>query len=175
MPHDVGSNEAAMARADTFDDDAPWRVRVRDADGEILGAGMIVARDQVLTCAHVLGSGDPAKAVQVEVVRRPGLPPVTGRVPTGWCIPPLADERGDLALLALDRSVPDECVARLRRLPPRHERLPARAFGFPSNMPHGVWADLRVAGRSGPGDEWVQLDPLPGSDPDPWIAETWSI
>jgi hypothetical protein len=158
-----------MARADRFDDDAPWRVRIlriRDGDGngngKVLGAGVIVAGDQVLTCAHVLGSGDPAKAVHVEVVGRPGLPPIVGRVPPGWCIPPRADERGDLALLALDRSVPDDCVARLRRLPPWHERLPARAFGFPSDMEYGVWADLRVTGRSGPGNEWVQLDP-PGS------------
>src|SRR5437764_6248602 len=111
-----------MARTSGSDDDAPWRVRIRDGAGVVLGAGVLVARDQVLTCAHVLGDGDPpAAGVSVELVARPGLSAVTGRaLPDGW-VPPKADERGDLAVLTLDALLPAEGVARLRRLPPRHE------------------------------------------------------
>ncbi len=148
-----------MARTIGSDDDAPWRVRIRDGAGAVLGAGVLVAPDQVLTCAHVVADGDsPDAGVRVELIARPALPAVPGRVLPGCWVPPKDDERGDLALLTLDQVLPGECVAPLRRLPPPHEERVARAFGFRRDAPHGEWALLRLTGRSGPGNEWVQLD-----------------
>src|SRR4051794_13480127 len=42
-----------------------WRVRLLDTAGQIVGAGVLVDGDHVLTCAHVVtkavGTGDPTE------------------------------------------------------------------------------------------------------------------
>ncbi|MFU8853245.1 trypsin-like serine protease [Micromonospora sp. SL1-18] len=138
---------------------APWRVRIRNTEGEVLGAGIIVSPCQVLTCAHVLAEptdplGCPRHATfVVDVVGPPGPSVVNARVmPDSW-LPPTDDKHGDLALLELDRQVPDDQVAALRLLPDWWPE--GKAYGYPEDFPDGLWVDVRLIGWDS--DERVQL------------------
>ncbi|MCG8915703.1 trypsin-like peptidase domain-containing protein [Actinokineospora sp. PR83] len=141
-----------MPSADAGDE--PWCARVRDDTGEVLGAGVVLGGTHLLTCAHVVEGVD---AVVVEL-------PIAGvsaraRVAPGRTVPPQPDERGDVALLPLDRAVRAADGAVLRWVAPYRGRTVC-AFGFPLDTEHGVWASARLAGTAGPGAEWVQLDTL---------------
>ncbi|EWC58088.1 hypothetical protein UO65_6644 [Actinokineospora spheciospongiae] len=141
-----------MPSADAGDE--PWCARVRDDTGQVLGAGVVLGGTHLLTCAHVVEGVD---AVVVEL-------PIAGvsvraRVAPGWTVPPQPDERGDVALLPLDRTVREAGGAVLRWIAPYRGRTVC-AFGFPRGTEHGVWASARLAGAAGPGAEWVQLDAL---------------
>jgi hypothetical protein len=128
---------------------------------------MLLADALVLTCAHVLqdvrlGPGDE---VLVDFAGLPGSPRVRAiAVADGW-VPPREDNSADIALLRLEPGAPDVPGAPLRRLPdhPEPHRRTVRTFGFPYRDAPGVWAFATLAGPSGPGGEWVQLDSqLPG-------------
>ncbi|GLY47727.1 serine protease [Lentzea sp. NBRC 102530] len=137
--------------ADHMPDDEPWRVRVLDADGGVLGAGVLLGETHVLTCAHVV----PAGADHVFVDRMRG-PAVRADVADEHFVPPLEDRRGDVALLDLAGPV-DGAGALLRRTAlPRN--LVVRTVGFPRRVHDGVSVLARLAGRGGPGHEWVQLN-----------------
>jgi hypothetical protein len=150
----------------------PWRVCIRDTAGEPLGAGMVLGEGIVLTCAHVVmaatdGESGPDTEVLVNFVGLPGSPLSHAFVtPDGWA-PPHEDNSADIALLRLEAGAPEVPGARLHRLPgprrPDGQRRTVHTFGFPSLHVHGVWAFATLAGRSGPGDEWIQIDSqLPG-------------
>jgi hypothetical protein len=128
---------------------------------------MVLGNGIVLTCAHVItAAGDPISVPELEVlvnfVGLPGSPSVRATVLPGCWAPPLDDDSADVALLRLAPGAPEVRGAPLHWLPdPPHRTV--RAFGFPDAHRHGVWAFGTLAGPSGPGDEWVQLDSqLPG-------------
>lgn len=146
-------------------------VRVRAADGDVVGSGFLVGPDLVATCAHVVASATgsdpyaraaPTAVVELEFPALPGAPAVrTGRVhrwePIG------EDGTGDVALLRLDAPPPPGAV-----MPPlrRVDRLwdsRFRVFGFPEGRWDGVWATGRVRGAQGTG--WYQLQGDPGDQP----------
>ncbi|WP_436494977.1 S1 family peptidase [Actinokineospora sp. HUAS TT18] len=132
----------------------PWRVRVRDADGRVLGAGVLVDRARVLTCAHVvLGVQD----LVVDLVALPGQPSSVARIAKDLCVPPTDDERGDVALLELDSPQPIEAVAKLRRVALTWDRA-VHALGYPlgSGLEIGVWSRMTLAGAAGA--EWLQMN-----------------
>ncbi|WP_394618702.1 trypsin-like peptidase domain-containing protein [Lentzea sp. JNUCC 0626] len=136
---------------DHMPDDEPWRVRVLDADGGVLGAGVLLGETHVLTCAHVVPEG----ADHVFVDRMRGAA-VRADVRQEHFVPPLEDRRGDVALLDLVGPV-EGAGAMLRRTALRRN-LVVRTAGFPGPVHDGVSVLARLAGRGGPGHEWVQLN-----------------
>lgn len=141
----------------------PWRVRVSGADGVVHGAGVLVAPDLVVTCAHVVAGATRA----AETGSRPRTPVVVdfptvesvGRLPAhvtdeGW-VAVRRDNTGDLALLRLDRptTVPPATLAHCGRPSERSVRV----FGHPGGQQLGRWATVQLAGTAGPAGEWVQV------------------
>ena len=127
---------------------APWMVRIVDAGGDVHGAGMLVAPDRVLTCAHVL----PAVPM-IQFADPPGGPRIPATV--HFLERSGESQRGDIALLALEPQ-PDRATATLRRFPVgRVARF--RAYAFPLHREIGYWAVITPVGRAGPGGEWIQL------------------
>ncbi|MGK5549824.1 S1 family peptidase, partial [Streptomyces sp. URMC 127] len=147
-----------------------WRVRISTSGGDVLGAGILLATDAVLTCAHVIPAdpGAPAGAaaapraeVLAELVGVPGARPVRARVADGCWVPELADSRGDVALLTLAEPQDARHAAPLHRVAPTHGRS-VRMCGFPRTreLRDGVWFRATLAGPSGPRGEWVQMFPM---------------
>ncbi|MGQ0777997.1 MAG: trypsin-like peptidase domain-containing protein [Pseudonocardiales bacterium] len=148
--------------------DAPWRVRIRDADG-VLGAGILVCGGQVLTCAHVIspeaGETPPHTMFIVEFVGVRNTPSAKARIAEGCWSPPRdhesSGEQGDVALLKLSGdSWKGLTAAPLRRLAVSQglSGRQVRSCGFPDGAVNlSVWARAELAG-SGAGGERVQLD-----------------
>jgi hypothetical protein len=143
--------------------DLRWQVRITDAGGKALGAGCLLDENHVLTCAHVVGTGTRDRGL----VQRTGLraefhqaehqPPVGMRVLADAWVPPLADERGDVAVLKLDhpvRAIPGVPLVRNWS-----EDLRVRLCGHPAGTEGfgGIWVSGRTVAEGGPGGEWVQL------------------
>ncbi len=138
-----------------------------DADAQVVhGAGVLVANGQVLTCAHVIaralgayeGNEAPAGVLQVDF---PGFG-VMGETlgariaPSGWH--PVRDGGRDIAILDVVGGPPagtqPPLLRRCGQRPGRHVQV----YGYPKDIPDGVWAEARLAGPGGPNAEWVQLD-----------------
>ncbi|MEU1737411.1 serine protease [Streptosporangium sp. NPDC020145] len=132
-----------------------WWVRIRQAGGEVLGAGVLLDQKTVLTCAHVIP--DRAEEVVAEFVGQPGARPGTAKV-VSW-VPADDDQRGDLALLDLASPAPLERRPVLRR--PGLWGREVYTRGFPSLLDDGLWVRARLGGRAGPGGEWIQMDAEP--------------
>jgi hypothetical protein len=145
--------------------DERWRLRIRDAAGNVRGAGMLVCTGQVLTCAHVVGDENsptaPDTTVVVDFVSVPGTPSVRATVARdGWIPVNNDDGSGDIALLDLVGQVHGPAHARLRRLLGRGRSV--HAFGFPAGAEQfGVNATAQLSGKGGPGGEWIQVDSPP--------------
>jgi serine protease Do len=134
-----------------------WRVRVRSRaePGRILGAGVLLDREHVLTCAHVAMA---AAELAVDVVGLDGVPSSDAWIVDGLCVPPFANEqRGDVALLKLGVPQPEGIGAPLRRAALSWDRL-VHALGYPNNpgLEMGVWARMTLAGQVGV--EWLQMN-----------------
>ncbi|SMD25799.1 Trypsin-like peptidase domain-containing protein [Kibdelosporangium aridum] len=169
-PHKVRcvvSNTGETASHPRRDDSEPWRACLRDEDtGEILGAGVVLTEGVVLTCAHVIqkaqgykpGSETPDVAVAVEVMAQDEL--ASARVMPGCWVPPTEDDRGDVALLRMDRAIQPEPRVQLRRLRcPRGRTV--HSYGFPYVRAYGIYASAVLSGWAGPGGEWIQIDSVP--------------
>jgi serine/threonine-protein kinase PknG len=139
-----------------------WLVRVRDADGVVLGAGILLGERHVLTCAHLLRSDTHYLGIEVAphidvVIDFVGSRPVasgTARVATGGWAPP---DDGDVVLLELEEPKVIGSTTPLRRLPLTLDRA-VRICGFPSGLEDGLWIDATLSGHGGPGREWVQMN-----------------
>ncbi|MBT2398615.1 serine protease [Streptomyces sp. ISL-100] len=151
-------------------DQETWRVRLRTADprGQVLGAGVLLGDGLVLTCAHVIriaGTDDHQPAVTVEFPGSGSADSCALRatvVPKHW-VPRADDHTGDLALLQLDGPPPVASHATLHRLPTIWNRR-VHFAGYPSRITGGKWAEALIKGPGGPGDEWVQIDPVTEAD-----------
>ncbi len=132
----------------------PWRVRLEDPHTGVGGAGVVVTDRHILTCAHVVASGDGILA------RLPGtgsdvVLPV--HVTDGGLFSSGEDERADLAILQSSPGLPtDATPARLAPGQPSLGRT-VYAFGHPSSMSRGVWTRCELRSTAGPGAEWMQL------------------
>ncbi len=152
--------------ADETSSGGTWRVRIRSSAGDVLGAGILLGSETVLTCAHVIpddGLPVPATEVLVDLVEVPDAEPVPARVADGCWVPQRSDGCGDVALLRLGRPQPAEHAAPLYRLPPVLGR-PVWMGGFPEGLDNGHYLRARTAGRVGPRAEWVGLDPASRRD-----------
>lgn len=137
-------------------DRPPWLVSLLDADGRAVGAGVLVGRGHVISCAHVIA--DPTVAVPLRFPFLPGSPTCTARViDQGW-FPYTGVGGGDLAVLMLEGPVPDGALGAPLRSPPRLSGRAFSAFGFPrgenvAREAHGVLG--RASGAHG---DWIQID-----------------
>ncbi|WP_185899722.1 trypsin-like peptidase domain-containing protein [Streptomyces sp. WAC07061] len=139
------------------------QVRIRGADGEVVGAGFLVAPDLVCTCAHVVGQalGLP-----------PGEDPIEGTVDLDF---PLVAHRPSARAGVASWRHGGHDVALLRLEEPVDGTRPAplvdgtsvwghtfRALGYPYGADHGIWASGVL--RAGQGSGWVQME-VRGSGP----------
>lgn len=155
--------------------DNPWRVRVDDADGQPVGAGVLLDDRTVLTCAHVVtqAGAAPDGPRSHLLVRSAVCSPewqATARIaPENW-VHRNGTRRGDVALLGLDEPAPCEGGARLWLAPISGGRV--RAYGFPSNDPYGMEVDAELGGSGGREGEWAVLNRL--HEARPWIEQGFS-
>ncbi|GAA1909498.1 S1 family peptidase [Streptantibioticus ferralitis] len=135
-----------------------WAVRVRRDDGSIAGAGILLAADRVLTCAHVAPMD---QRFTLEFVGEPDAEPVRAEVlPDCWVPETLdsdGDPSGDVALLRLAEPRPRVRPASLYRLSPTHRT--AHMYGFPKDYSGGIYFRANVVGGTGR-DGQVQLSPV---------------
>ncbi|MEU6550224.1 trypsin-like peptidase domain-containing protein [Streptomyces sp. NPDC046915] len=134
---------------------AAWHVRI-ECGGEV-GAGFLVTRSKVLTCAHVVRNRDWAQVTVVFPHRRElGEVPAQVIVHGGW-----RDDKdpGDLVVLQLDREVP---LLPARFAPPyaaHGSPTPElEAYGFPAGYDEGSIAKYRAVSDTLIADQWVQLE-----------------
>lgn len=138
----------------------PWAVRIRRGDGRIVGTGILLSPDRVLTCAHVVARGERVTAEFVGA-RTPGrgVPSTSARVLDDRSYRPETrgaadDPSGDVALLRLDRPRPAAETTTLYRLSAPGRRV--RMYGFPESYDRGVWLRATLLGGWGR-DGQVQL------------------
>jgi hypothetical protein len=141
-----------------------YQARIVESDGTILGTGLLISYNQVLTCAHVLSeeTGPPTEDFVIEFPRSRRQVPVLGRVAAeGW----LPVQGGDLAILEFDGRLDDNLIrpARLGLANGARGRA-ALAYGHPDDAPDGLWARVDVLDSTG--GERIQLVPRPGLEVD---------
>ncbi|MFC7808260.1 S1 family peptidase [Streptomyces olivaceus] len=148
------------APADSWMRTPSWAVRIRGADGEIAGAGILLTPDRVLTCAHVVDrTADRMTAEFVGAADR-SVPAVPARLDGDAYVPETrdadGDPSGDVALLRLERPRPAEDSVRLRKLSTSTREV--RMYGFPYEHNGGIWFRATAVGGCGR-DGQVQLVP----------------
>ncbi|WP_157166876.1 trypsin-like peptidase domain-containing protein [Streptomyces typhae] len=146
-----------------------WRARIGGADGAALGAGLLVDRTRLVTCAHVV-QGRPEVSVTL-----PGLadtlPALAGGLPAtvtwrgDWRRP---GDPGDIAVVELAQPLPSAvapCVfAPADALWPvagdaRAATRELRALGFPDgHEAQGAYVTLRTSGDRTLGPEWQEIE-----------------
>ncbi|MER6732368.1 serine protease [Streptomyces puniciscabiei] len=135
-----------------------WIARIEAPDGQVLGAGVLLAPDRVLTAGHVVG---PGRHYTVRLVGLPELGAVSATVREDEHVPQRedrwGDRSGDLALLRLAVPLPAACATRLYRLATPHG--PVSMYGFPAGRDGGRWHGATLVAALG-GDSQVQLRPL---------------
>ena len=154
-------------------------VRIRTADGGVVGAGFLVGERHILTCAHVvagaLGLADdtpdkPQAPVYLDIPRVAPRKLLTARVVL-WR-PPRTDGGDDIAGLELDGDPPHGAqAAPLAQVEDLWEHS-FRAFGFPRGQDTDVWATGRLLGRQV--TNWVQIEDVkePGFAVEPGFSGT---
>ncbi|MPY57994.1 trypsin-like serine peptidase [Streptomyces spongiae] len=138
-----------------------WAVRIRRANGEIAGAGILLSPDRVLTCAHVVE--DRAARFAAEFVgAAPGfaVPSTAAWVDGDAYVPNTrdadGDPSGDVALLRLEHPRPAGETTLLHRLSPPNRTV--QMYGFPYDHNGGIWFRASIVGGCGR-DGQVQLSP----------------
>lgn len=159
---------AAEWRSDVL---ATAQVRIRSVDGEVAGAGFLVAADLVCTCAHVV---EEAFDLPEPVDEAPGgsvnldFPLLSSRPRARASVVSWRHGGADVALLRLDRSVEGARPAGLVDGTAVWEH-PFRVFGHPDGADHGVWVLGTL--RAGQGTGLLQMEAhLPG----PRVTEGFS-
>lgn len=133
-------------------------MRIRGADGEIAGAGILLSPDRVLTCAHVVDRAAAQVTAEFVGAADHSVPAVPARVDAyvPQTLDADGDPSGDVALLRLEHPRPAEEAVRLHRLsaPGREVRM----YGFPYDHNGGIWFRATAVGARGR-DGQVQLVP----------------
>lgn len=164
--------EGESIRLNMLMDQQSWRLRLRaelpgGEPGDVLGAGVLLGRDLVLTCAHVVPG--PTEPVRVEFPVLAGEPngvSRSARVVEGHWVERYGRDEGDLALLRLTEPAPVTSTAVLHRAPAPYDTR-VTVDGFPRYRSGGLWVDAVLKGPGGHGDEWVQINPVDFHDPNP--------
>ncbi|WP_093800416.1 serine protease [Streptomyces sp. Wb2n-11] len=161
---------ALISETNFSTDQETWRVRLRTDDprGRVLGAGVLLRDGLVLTCAHVIQTAGtdghkPSVVVEFPGSGGAGSDGLRATVVPGHWVPRADDHTGDLALLQLAGPPPVASYATLHRLPTLWNHR-VHFAGYPSRLTGGKWAEALIKGPGGPGDEWVQIDPVTEAD-----------
>jgi hypothetical protein len=138
-------------------------VRIRTADGHVVGAGFLVGQRQVLTCAHVIVQAlnltnvtldTPLSSVTLDFPLLAAHTLLTAKVVL-WH-PPQDDGRGDIAgLELLDDPPAGAQIIRFADADDVWEHR-FRAFGFPNRYDDGIWATGRLLGRQA--TNWIHIE-----------------
>ncbi|MFE2147378.1 serine protease, partial [Streptomyces sp. NPDC059456] len=128
----------------------PAVAQVLGPDGQVAGAGFLVAEDVLATCAHVVtaaGSG-PGASVRLVFPHAAGAPRAEGHVlAEAWRAP----EGEDVAIVRLSGAPADvEALPLGSAAGCRGHQV--RSFGFPAQAPPGGHFGFGVAGDLLPGD-----------------------
>ncbi len=140
--------------------DSGFAVRVLDAAGRTAGMGVLVGRQEILTCAHVVNvafgrdraaQDRPAGEVTVAFALGDGLP--LRALVQRWLPPPRTGAVGDdvAGLVLTSTELPAGAVpARLVANPPTRG-LVVDVFGYPGTplRPDGAWVEAVVRGQVG--------------------------
>ena len=139
-------------------------VCVRNANGDAVGAGFLIAGGKILTCSHVIAEAlDPPQSPDKQLVGRvtvgfPWLASADGLQATvSACLPLEGDESGDITGLVLDGNLPSG--AEPVSLVPAGNRLWGQEFrtlGFTKSSPGGIWASGTLRDIQGTG--WLQME-----------------
>ncbi|GAA2415894.1 serine protease [Streptomyces glaucosporus] len=133
-----------------------WCVRLRSQGSDrVIGSGVLIDGDKVLTCAHVLA--DRTSPVIVDFPGTEGAAGSTATVVNGCWIPPRGEDRGDVVLLRLHRPPPGRLSAPLLRAAvARGTRVRLCGYADPVRDARGVELTATAGPPSG---ERVRLDP----------------
>ncbi|MET8135871.1 trypsin-like peptidase domain-containing protein [Streptomyces sp. NPDC005251] len=133
---------------------ASWQARI--TCGRETGAGFLVTERHVLTCAHVVARSGTAQ-VSVSFAREEEPLPAKVVAHGGW--DGHDTDPGDVAVLELDRAVPQE-PAEFAAPSDAYGDPPRRlvAYGFPKRYEEGTLAEYRATADQLIADEWVQLE-----------------
>ncbi|MGW1000216.1 S1 family peptidase [Streptomyces sp. NPDC002520] len=135
----------------------PWIARIEEPGGRVVGAGVLLGRDRVLTAAHVVSPGTPYVVHFVGAGDGRGAQATVDpadHVPQQ--VDSYGDPVGDLALLRLAEPRPDGHGTRLHRLAAPHG--PVSMCGFPEGWFGGRWFEATLVAARGR-DSQVQLRP----------------
>ncbi|RDI55307.1 S1 family peptidase [Nocardia mexicana] len=145
-------------------------VRILTPSGEVVGAGFLVRPTLIATCAHVVsaalnrettGGEAPEEPVAVDFASAGTAREMLARVRHWSGIG--EDGRGDIAILELLTPPPDS-VAPLPFWPAGQPwGGEFRMFGFPAEMPGGVWVSGEFRAPQSQG--WMQLQAATGGQP----------
>ncbi|MFI2435673.1 trypsin-like serine peptidase [Streptomyces sp. NPDC018693] len=135
-----------------------WAVRIRGANGAIVGAGILLAPDRVLTCAHVVDEAAGRITAEFVGAADHSVPSVAAWVDAyvPRTLDADRDPSGDVALLTLERPRPAEESVRLHRLSASNREV--WMYGFPLDHDGGIRFRATVIGGCGR-DGQVQLAP----------------
>jgi WD40 repeat protein len=139
-------------------------VRLRGADGQVVGGGFLVDSHRVLTCAHIVARAlnlpeDSASLPDGATVRLDFPLVARGRLVSATIAmwdPPDVEGEGDVAGLELVDDPPEGTAAARLLIADELWRHEFRTFGFPSGYDNGVWASGRLLGRQA--IQWVQME-----------------
>ncbi|HZG06936.1 MAG TPA: serine protease [Streptomyces sp.] len=138
-----------------------WRVRIRSRESRrVIGSGVLLGGNTVLTCAHVLN--DRTTSVTVDFPEIEGADSSTATVVDGCWIPPQRDDRGDVALLRLHRPPPGGHTAPLLRAAVRGMRVEMCGYAESVRGARGAALEATVSMKFG---ERVQLNLRPSQLP----------
>ncbi len=145
-------------------------VRLYHANGNVVGAGFLVAESYVLTCAHVVAAAlslsenteaIPDQSVQLDLpLLAPGQKVEASVV--FWLPVSKTAFSEDMAVLKLLASAPANAEPVGIVSSSDAWGHPLRVFGFPKGHTDGVWATATLRGETG--KRWVQLDAKMGQD-----------
>ena len=145
--------------------------RIYNLQNEVVGAGFLVSKSHLITCAHVvndaigLPKGSVAKPTETISLDFPFVAKV-GRITAKvvrWRAPNFGpksaeNDEEDVAVLLLDLKAGDEAVLHWVRPKPRARvwNHPFRAFGFPASYDEGVYASGKLKDRQA--NNWIQIE-----------------
>lgn len=155
-----------MPAAQRLGQDFPWQVHIA-VNRKVVGAGIMLDGEYVLTCAHVVVSGaadlssqSPAD-IRIHFDGRDDLEPRDAEVmPRQVVIEDPETKRGDVALLRLTKPVHDQPRIQLRRAWRKGQRV--RVVGYPTGIDYGIWAEAHIAGLAAKRSQLVQLNVIEG-------------
>jgi hypothetical protein len=147
-------------------DPRPWRARVLAIGGAVAGAGVLIDRRHVLTCAHVVNQAlgrdrgvqeRPDGLVEVDFVEAQAWP-LDAQVAAGAWVPIRSGGGGDVAVLELPVDAPPGAKPAWLRRPPRLTGHRFDTYGYPSLLPKAATEQTSSGlspflSRDGVGDE----------------------